>query len=177
MIRTTSVMFWFGLVIVASLALYRTSDRVQELNRQYSNINAQIEAEQQSIHVLKAEWVYLASPSRVEALAKKHLSLRASAPAQIATMENLADMLPTHKEAMASVAITGTPIANVHRTFAALTPKPQATAVLHHKIAGITVASADSGHITDHMVIQRTASADTGADQIGSLLTQLDNHP
>ena len=56
MIRTPSILFWFGLIIAASIALYRTSDRVQELNTQLHTLDASIDSEQESIHVLKAEW-------------------------------------------------------------------------------------------------------------------------
>ncbi len=47
-------------------------------------------------------------------------------------------------------------------------PKPAA-----HKIA---VAAANDGHINDHMVIQRTASAQP-ADTIGALIDGLGSRP
>ena len=173
MTRTSSVLFWFGLTIVASLALYRTSDRVHELNTQLRDINSAIEAEQQSLHVLKAEWVYLANPARVEAAAHKHLALRPTSPQQVTALDSLAEVLPTRSETMASVAITGTPIANIKSS---LPPRAMAVAVLAKTKVPVTVASADSGHINDHMMMQRTASAAPMPDSIGSLITELGEH-
>lgn len=170
MIRTSSVLFWFGLIIVASLALYRTSDRVHELNLQLHDINASIEEEQKSIHVLKAEWVYLANPARIEAAARKHLAMRPTMPTQVAAMDELAEALPTRGEAMASVAVTSTPIANIKSTLA-----PHVVAAAKHK-AVLTVAIADTGHINDRMMMERTASTQPTPDSIGALLTQLDTH-
>lgn len=172
MIRSSSILFWFGMVIIASLALYHTSDRVHELDQQLRTLNTSINAEQQSIHVLKAEWVYLANPARIEATAHKHLTLRPTAPQQIAQMSDLAEILPTRAEAMAAVAITGTPIANIRTSLASLQPQHSTTS--NHRT---TLASIDTGHINDRMIMQRTASAETSADSIGTLLNQLGNHP
>jgi cell division protein FtsL len=174
MIRTSSVLFWLGLTLIASLALYRTSDRVHELNVQLRDINAAIEAEQQSIHVLKAEWVYLANPARVEAAAHKHLALRPTSPQQVTPLDSLAEVLPTRSEAMASVAISGTPIANIKSTLEPMPPR--AVAVIAKHKSAVTVASADSGHINDHMNMQRTASAAPLPDSIGTLITELGAH-
>jgi cell division protein FtsL len=173
MIRTSQILFWFGLTIAASLALYHTSDRVQELDQQLRGITTAIEAEQQSIHVLKAEWVYLANPARIEATAKKHLALRPTSPQQITRMEDLAEIAPTRHEAMASVAVNATPMANIHTSLALpphVIPEPK------HK-ATIAVASVDTGHINEHMIMQRTASAQPLPDSIGSLITELGTHP
>jgi cell division protein FtsL len=168
MIRTSSVLFWFGLIIVASLALYRTSDRVHELTSQLRDLNASIEDEQKSIHVLKAEWVYLANPARIETAAKKHLALRPTSPQQVAQIDALSEVMPTRSEAMASVAITGTPIANIKTT---LPPHPVTVATRHKAV--MTVAAADTGHINDHMMMERTASAQPAPDSIGALLSEL----
>lgn len=176
MIRTSSVLFWFGLTIIASLALYRTSDRVHELNTQLREINAAIEAEQQSLHVLKAEWVYLANPARVEAAAHKHLALRPTSPQQVTDLGSLAEALPTRSEAMAAVAISGTPIANIKSTLEPIAPRAAVVAAVAKHKPTVTVASADSGHINDHMMMQRTASAAPLPDSIGTLITELGEH-
>lgn len=165
MIRTSPLLFWFGLTLCASLALYHTSDRVHALNRQLRQLNAQIEEEQRSIHVLKAEWVYLSTPARVQQMAKKHLALRPTAPKQVVAMSDLGDMIPTRAEAMGSVAVSTPPIATIKTSLAV--PVPQARPR--------TIAVADNGgHINDHMVIQRTASAAPLPDSIGALIDGLD---
>ncbi len=113
MTRTPSILFWFGLIIIASVALYRTSDRVQELNHQLHELNASIDNEQQSIHVLKAEWAYLSSPARIENSAKKYLALRPTAPKQIASLENLPEILPVRGKTVASAGSAASPIATI----------------------------------------------------------------
>lgn len=174
MTRTPSILFWFSLIIVASLGLYRTSDRVQELDRQLREINASINAEKQSIHVLKAEWVYLANPARIEAASRKHLSLRPTAPQQVATMDTLSEVLPTRAEAMSTVAVNATPIANIRTTLAAAPPL-STTVVMSRGSKDKQMAAADTGHLRDHMImVQRTASAaPLPGDSIGALIGEL----
>jgi len=181
MIRTSSVLFWFALTIIASLALYRTSDRVHELNMQLQSINAAIEAEQQSLHVLKAEWVYLSNPARIEVAAHKHLSSRPTSPQQVTQLADLGEVLPTRSEAMASVAIDGRPIANIKSNLSPLPSHAVAVAALikrEGKSPGkatkpVNVAVADTGHINETMHMQRTASAAPLHDSIGALITEL----
>lgn len=177
MIRTSSILFWFSLIIIASLGLYRTSNRVQELGEQLRGINSSIESEKQKIHVLKAEWAYLASPSRIETATHKHLALRPTSPQQVATIDTLSEVLPTRTEAMASVAVNATPVANVKTTLAARVSPPQSTVVSHNsKAKPVVVADNDAGHLRDHMImVQRTASAaPLPGDSIGSLINNLD---
>jgi cell division protein FtsL len=185
MIRTSSILFWFGMTIIASLALYRTSNRVHEMNMELRDINTAINAEQQNLHVLKAEWVYLANPARIEAAAKKHLATRPTSPQQITALNTLPEALPSRSEAVASVAVTGMPIATIKSTFkstlTAMLPRSIAMVTSKHKdkvAAPIAVASADTGHINDHMIMQHTASAQplpgsNQPDSIGSLLNDL----
>lgn len=201
MIRTTSAFLWFGLMIIAaSVGLYRTSDHVQELDRHLRTVNAEIEAEQESIHVLNAEWSYLTNPVRIEGLAKRHLALRPSAPTQIASFDHLMDILPTRSQALADVSVNSTPIANVTMTSVAmantapLPPAPHITAakvvelqhesteqVSSHKslktVSSLKLAVADNAHYGAYMNMQRTASAAPAPDTIGALLDRLDSHP
>lgn len=190
MIRTSSILFWFSLVIIASLGLYRTSNRVQELDQQLRATNAAIDAEKQSLHVLKAEWVYLSNPARIEAAARRHLALRPTAPAQVATLDTLSEVVPTRAEAMATMAVNATPMANVKTTLAArVAPQPLAVAhAVRAAKAKPTVLAAkqpeteqktaanESGYVRDHMImVQHTASAaPLPGDRIGALITELD---
>ena len=179
MTRTTSLLFLIGLVIAASLALYRTSNQVQELDHQLHSLNAAIEGERQNMHVLKAEWVFLANPTRVEAAAKKHLdALRPTAPKQIASLGDIGALLPARGEAPAPAAATvsAKPLASLRSTLkttiAALPALPGKTAaaaaavvaLVRHKpavpaAAVTTLAAADTGSLIDHAAVQRTASA------------------
>lgn len=172
MIRASQILFWFGLIIAASVALYHTSDRVQELDKQLRDINGAIEAEQQSIHVLKAEWVYLANPARVEAEAKKHLTLRPTPPKEVISLAALDDTLPTRAEAMGSAAISSTPIASVEASYV-----PEPPPLPARKTAA--AVAPDHSHINNRMMIgnkpTRTASVAPVApgDPIGALINQL----
>ena len=175
MTRVSSILFWFCLIIVASLGLYRTSDRVAELNRQLRDINVAIDGEKESIHVLNAEWVYLSNPARIAALGKKHLTLRPTAPQQVATMAALSDLLPSHTESAVMVAVDGTPAAN-DKTTSATRALVTTVSARRSEESPVTVAHIDTGHLRDRMVlVQHTASAaPLPGDSIGNLLNRLD---
>ncbi len=165
MSRVSLTLFWFALTIAISGALYATSYRVQELSEQLVSINDRIETELTNIHVLKAEWVYLANPARIERAARKHLAMHPTAVKQIARLDRLPEILPTRKEAMAGVTVESTPIASVKTSLAA--PPPTAALPQHAE------ALAGSAHINTHMIIQRTANAaplPRGDDEMPSTL-------
>ena len=178
MTRTPSLLFWFGLIITASIALYHTSDRVQELNRQLHALNAQIDTEQQNIHVLNAEWAYLASPERVQAAAKKFLALRPTAAKQIVAMNDLDETLAERHHrtiAQASLAVAeAPPVASIKTSY--VVPAPHVLSLPRHKSSAVATAATDTEHVNDHVTIRRTASVQT-QDSIGSLITQLDEQP
>ena len=196
MTRASSALIWFALVLVASVGLYRTSDRVQALNRQIRDTNAAMETERQSLRILKAEWVYLANPARVEALAKKHLALQPVAARKITRLTRLADVLPVRHDPLSAPVMMAAappaassvpvptptiitpqvvepaPVANLRTTLAALPPRPTATNPSTHVLA----AAADTRHLVDHMVIQRSASlGGVSGDPIGLLISQLES--
>ena len=172
MIRASQVLFWFGLSLAAVTALYHTSDRTRELDRQMRAINAAIDNEEQNLHVLKAEWVYLSNPTRVETEAKKHLALLPTAPDQVIQLASLDDTLPTNEEARQNVAVAATPIETVKTSLAVL-PQPSPKHVAARKVA---VVAANDGRINDRMVIQRTASVQS-TDTIGALIDGLGSRP
>ena len=159
MSRVSLSLFWFALKIAISGALYATSYRVQALSEQLRAINNQIEIEQTNIHVLKAEWVYLANPVRIEKAAKKYLAMYPTAVKQIARLERLSEILPTRSEAMAGVTVESTPIASIKTN---LTAQPPAA---HYRHPAKEVS--DTNHINTHMIIQHTANAAPlpGADE------------
>jgi cell division protein FtsL len=159
MIRVSSILFWFALTIATSLALYGTSNRVQGLIHQLRSLNAQIEAEQANIHVLKAEWVYLANPARIEAAARKYLAMHPTALNQVAKLKNLPEVMPTQAEAMEGVTVKGMPVASVGTTLPVQAAPARKTASVY-----------DSDHINTRIVIQHTA----GSSSSGSAETLSD---
>ncbi len=59
-----------------------------QLKRQAKLLTRQIEEEQRSILILRAEWAYLTRPERVERLARKYLKMGPPQPEQIIVLEN-----------------------------------------------------------------------------------------
>jgi len=151
MTRVSSILFWFGLTFIVSLGLYGTSNRVQDLSKQLLSLNAQIEAEQANIHVLKAEWVYLSNPQRIEQAARKYLAMHPTALEQIAKLDDLPEILPTQKEAMAGVTVRGKPMANLGST---LTKRRATASVPTSK----TSAKEEVGHVNTRMTLQSAAN-------------------
>lgn len=176
----SSLLSWFGLTLAASLMLYHTSDRVTALNRQLNGINAQIESEQQSLHILKAEWVYLANPARVSAEVKRHLALQATDPhhvvamaptvmADLAPLRNGVNLSPQKQLAVAQIQDVPTVVSGPP----AEAPAPIIITSPKNRI----VSSINAGHINDHVVMQHTALVPAGPDHIGALIHSLSLRP
>jgi len=146
MTRASTTLFWFSLTILVSLGLYHTSYRVENLGHQLRSLNADIEAEQRNIHVLKAEWVFLANPARIETAARKHLDLKPTTPQQVTRLGKISALLPTVNESVANAAAAAHPVASL--TPHAAAPRPKAVAE-------------ESGRLNTRLVIQKTASAET----------------
>ncbi len=82
MIRAATVV-WTTLAGCVGFGLFHLKHEVQALEDDLVRLNRQIVAEQQSIHVLKAEWSYINQPQRLEALARRHLDLVPMRPEQL----------------------------------------------------------------------------------------------
>ena len=88
MIRPTTLL-WMGLAGAVGFGLFQLKHEVQALEDDLFRLNRQILAEQQQIHVLKAEWSYINQPERLEALARRHLDLAPMRPQQIGSVADL----------------------------------------------------------------------------------------
>lgn len=138
--RALTTLIWFSLTIFVSVGLYHTSYRVEELDRQLRGLNSEIEAEQRNLHVLKAEWVYLANPARIEEEARKHLELKPTMPQQVTGLNKISRLVPTQAELVAKAQTSA------RRDVANVAPRPAA-----HRPK---IASEESGRINTHLVIQ-----------------------
>jgi cell division protein FtsL len=87
-------MLWLVLAVAVSGALFRVSYRVQHLEHHLASVNKQIGDQEEAIRVLQAEWSYLNDPSRLEALARKHLPMEPTKPSQIVTLDQVPGKLP-----------------------------------------------------------------------------------
>jgi len=80
---------WLAFVLGLGFALFQLKYQVQGLEEKLTRINREILQNEETIHVLKAEWSYLNQPERIEALARKYLSLRPLAGKQYGTFDDL----------------------------------------------------------------------------------------
>ncbi|MFA6280211.1 MAG: hypothetical protein WC612_05420 [Bdellovibrionales bacterium] len=158
MTRASTILFWFSLTLFVSLGLYHTSYQVEHNVQQLKNINAQIEAQQRSLHILKAEWVFLSNPARLEVAARKYLALQPTTPSQITKLSKLAALLPTHNEATETTKV------------AEAAPAPIVTAKEQHPAAPNPKATSDEkNRLNTRMILQKTASVQPSAHETAGL--------
>lgn len=79
------------LAIGSGTLLFRVSQYVQDKEKELASIKREIAREEESIRVLKAEWVYLNQPERLEKLAAEHLDLQ---PPQIEQLKYQGEEIP-----------------------------------------------------------------------------------
>lgn len=122
MIRRSTILTLL-VAIGLGFGLFRLTYEVQTLEGELAHVNRAVAAEREAIHVLRAEWSYLNEPTRLEALTKKHLSLRTTQDSRIRTVAEI----PARPDTPAAVAAATD----------ATTPAPGATTVA----ANVTTAS------------------------------------
>jgi len=93
-----SALIWLGLAGAAGAVLFQTSYEVQGREEQLAALNRKIVAEQEAIQILKAEWSYLNDLSRLETLARTHLSLRPTDARQFVASADVIPMRPARAE-------------------------------------------------------------------------------
>ena len=113
MIRPATL-FWVALAGCVGYGLYHLKNEVQARENELFRINRTILAEQESIHVLRAEWAYLNQPARLEALASRDLKLQPTKPAQLGTIANLPPLPPTQESLPALAALPAPPLEPPH---------------------------------------------------------------
>jgi hypothetical protein len=99
-------LFWVVLAGCVGYGLYHLKNEVQALEDELFRVNRTILAEQEAIHVLRAEWSYLNQPARLQALASRHLDLGPTKPAQLGT---IATLPPLPRDAGAPPALAAVP--------------------------------------------------------------------
>lgn len=73
--KLATIALWIALPCIIGFSSLVMKNKVQELENELSAINANIQNDIKSIHVLKAEWSHLNNPTRLRSLAMKHISL------------------------------------------------------------------------------------------------------
>ncbi len=156
MIRScSSVFFWLGMTIGASLMLYHTSDRVTALDRRLYKLNKEIESEETSLHVLKAEWVYLANPARIEAQAYKHLNMQPTELHRVVAAQDMSRILPINGEVIPQIAKADQEAAPLQEAHRRLPESPSLKPAFGTKPDRV-VATLNEGHINEHMTMQHS---------------------
>ncbi|MEO3428658.1 hypothetical protein AAFN88_07350 [Pelagibius sp. CAU 1746] len=66
---------WLVAGSVTALILFQIKQEVRSLEQEIAQTQRQVVSDQEAVHVLEAEWSYLNSPSRIAALAERHLGM------------------------------------------------------------------------------------------------------
>ncbi|MDP2698634.1 hypothetical protein [Thalassospira sp.] len=80
---------WLAMTVLIGVGTYWVSHEVDLLEREYASIQSRIVSEQETIHVLDAEWSYLNTPQRIEDLSNSYLQLAQIQPLQMASINDL----------------------------------------------------------------------------------------
>ncbi|HEY4775557.1 MAG TPA: cell division protein FtsL [Xanthobacteraceae bacterium] len=87
------------LVVIAALVasavyVYKTKFDSTVQAERLAKIRAEIKRERDTIAALRAEWAKLDNPSRIQALAQRHLALKPIEPAQFDALDRLPERPP-----------------------------------------------------------------------------------
>ena len=93
MIRFTTAL-WLAVVCLVGFGMFKVKYQVQALEEEVFKVRKQINAERDAIHVLNAEWSFLAQPLRLAELSKKYLSLAPVSAPQLKQVGDLAALPP-----------------------------------------------------------------------------------
>ena len=88
--RRLPLLFWLLTAGLATALVFQVSNDVQSLEGELKQVKREILREQESLHILKAEWSYLNRPERLGDLARRHLLLEPLAAERILTFVDLA---------------------------------------------------------------------------------------
>jgi hypothetical protein len=119
-------LLWLALATGAGAGLFHVSYRVQSLEEELTRVNRDILREQQTIHLLRAEWSYLNEPTRLAELTRRHLALAPLSAGQMVRIEDLPLRLPP---LIAETAPLKDKDGSVERSSATVDVEPRATSI------------------------------------------------
>ena len=93
MMRVLNILVIAALVSAAAY-VYKTKFESTRQAERLAKVRMEIRQEQDAIASLRAEWSKLDTPSRIQALANRHLSLKPIDPRQFDALRNLPDRPP-----------------------------------------------------------------------------------
>ena len=80
---------WACVAACIGVGLFFVKHEVKDQERRLNALNTEIQRNQETIHVLRAEWSYLNDPARLRALSEKHLGMHPVMPNQVATLDGI----------------------------------------------------------------------------------------
>lgn len=86
-----STFFLFFMAACVGFALFQVKHEVIDIERDLTLAMREISKEEESIHILKAEWSYLNEPQRLQALADKYLDVQPMETGQMVTLTRVMD--------------------------------------------------------------------------------------
>ncbi|HLK84501.1 MAG TPA: hypothetical protein VKT99_23830 [Xanthobacteraceae bacterium] len=81
-------------LVVAAINVYTIKYESAVRAEQVAKLAAQLKHERETIAALRAEWAVLDNPARIQALVRRHLTLRMLDPAQIEHLDRLPERPP-----------------------------------------------------------------------------------
>jgi len=87
--RISTIMTWVVFILPLAMGLFYVKHVVENTEEDLASLESQINSDQDEIHVLKAEWIYLSRPDRVKRLADKYLQLQPTDSTQIADINSI----------------------------------------------------------------------------------------
>ena len=87
--KSAAVCLFCTLTIFVAFLTFVMKNYVEDLEKELTQINAQINDDVKSIHILKAEWSHLNNPERLRNLASKHIDLEPVKAEQIINYASL----------------------------------------------------------------------------------------
>ncbi len=160
------IIIWVLLVSVSATVALNTSWRVRTQEQRLEKIHNSIEAEQDRIRVLTAEWHTLKSPARLDALVARHLpQLIRITPNQMLAMNQVA-ALPTAEDESVIVAM---------RDSVAGAEKADKKAVAETTVKSAAKVAQKSTSKPD--VVARAVAVQAKNDQIADLISHQKDEP
>lgn len=156
MIRFASLL-WLALVAVTGFATFKVKYAVQDIEEELNKVRRQTIAEQQEIHLLRAEWTALTQPERLADLNRHFLSLAAVAPKQL---QRKIDEIPLRPVPEPEPVIAATPAPATAAAAAAARAEVQPVAPPATSVAAATPVAAAPSASADIVV---GAAATVGA--------------
>jgi hypothetical protein len=83
-----------AILVVAAIDVYKIKFESTVQEERVAKLRAEIGREHDTIATLRAKWAQLANPTRIQALAQRHLSLKPLDPSQVDSLDHVPERPP-----------------------------------------------------------------------------------